>query len=241
MSATDLLKDIQKLLQSDTSNLLDLPKDAVILDNGSGDVTSDHLKCSIAVTAGIRATKHFEQTGKSTLEDEEYIKEYLLCVIGADEHENKVLTGVLWLCLHIQKSPFLTREDHNRYLIMFEEATSAFKKAKVNPEFQSILRRALVGVLAFLIRGIKGSGFFDSDKGSGFLTREDHKRDISDGIGSQPNNDSLENLKYRRYLLQSTSSNPWSIVREGTVLRASEHGNAVKTPRCSARQALAST
>ncbi len=58
-----------------------------------------------------RAKKHFDQTGKSDLEDEDLIKDYLVQMIGVDELENEALGGILWLCLHIQKCQFSTDGD----------------------------------------------------------------------------------------------------------------------------------
>ena len=77
VAATDLLGMMQSILQRENSKLCDLPHDVVIIDNCIGDVTTAHLKCSIAVTAGRRARKYLDQTGKSDLDDEDLIKRYL--------------------------------------------------------------------------------------------------------------------------------------------------------------------
>jgi hypothetical protein len=143
MNATDLLNEIRIMLQCKDSNLIDLPQDAVIIDTSSEDVSLAHLKCSIAVTAGTRAKKHYEITGKINLEDEDVIKGYLLQVIGVDELDNKALPGLLWLCLHIQRSQFSTEEDHTHYFGMFSEVVKSLETATVEIEFQFILASAL--------------------------------------------------------------------------------------------------
>ncbi len=74
VNATELLKEIQIMLICESSRLIDLPQEIVFIDNNSGDVTFAHLKCSIAITAGTRAHKHYDQTGKSYLDDEDHIK-----------------------------------------------------------------------------------------------------------------------------------------------------------------------
>ena len=131
------------MLQCHDSNLIDLPQDAVIIDTSSEDVTLAHLKCSIAVTACTRAKKYYEQTGKINLENEDLIKGYLLQVIDEDERDNDALLGILWLCLHIQKSQFSTEEDHAHHLSMLSDVIRSLKTAKVEIEFQSILESAL--------------------------------------------------------------------------------------------------
>jgi hypothetical protein len=143
MIATDLLKEIQIILRCETSKLIDLPQEIVVIDNNIGDVTLAHLKCSIAVTAGTRAHKHYDQTGKSDLDDEDHIKKFLLQVIAVDEEGNDALAGILWLCLHIQKSPISTEEDHQHYYAMFSDFITSLKDATVEPEFQSILASAV--------------------------------------------------------------------------------------------------
>jgi hypothetical protein len=137
------LNEIQTTLRCKDSKLMNLPQDAVILDNSSGDISLAHLKCSIVVTACSRAKKRFDQTIKFILEDEDRIKEYLLQVIGVDERENDTLPGILWLCLHIQKSQFSTEEDHARYIDMFSEVVKSLKTATLELNFQPILANAL--------------------------------------------------------------------------------------------------
>jgi hypothetical protein len=143
MHAIDFMKEIKSMLQCDNLKLIDLPQDTVIIDNSSGDISLAHLKCSIAVTAGTRAKKHFDQTGKPDLDDEDLIKDYLLQIIGVDEMENEALAGILWLCLHIQKCKVLTDEDHRQYYAMFSDVITSLKTATVEPDFQSILASAL--------------------------------------------------------------------------------------------------
>jgi hypothetical protein len=143
MNARDLLQEIQIVLECEHSKLIHLPQKIVIIDDCIGDLTLAHLKCSIAVTAAIRAQNCFEQTGKPDLEKEHLIKKYLLQVICVNEDANEALRSILWLCLHIQKSPFSNEEHHNEYIDMLTDVTTSLETATVQPEFQTILARSL--------------------------------------------------------------------------------------------------
>ena len=156
VDATNLLREIEIILRSNGSKLIDLPRDVVVLDHSEQDVTSAHLKCSIVVTASIRAKNHFDVTGNDELDDEDIIKELLLEVVGfdVDKSPQGAAMGILWLCLHVQKSQYLTDEDHENYLLLFSEGVVSLKAAVIETEFEHILLPALQKVSEMTLRGL---------------------------------------------------------------------------------------
>jgi hypothetical protein len=156
VDATNLLREIENVLRRNGSKLIDLPRDVVVLDHPKQDVTSAHLKCSIVVTASTRAKNHFDITGKDELDDEEFIKELLLEVVGfdLDTSPQGAALGILWLCLHVQKIQYLTVEDHENYLCLFSEGVVSLRSAAIETEFQHILLPALQKVSEMTPRGL---------------------------------------------------------------------------------------
>ena len=142
MSASDLLETLRSYLCNEDSKLLHLPRDFEITNNHTKDVSVAHLKCSILVTASIRASQFCNETGEQELRYEKDIKQYLLGVISADGEE-EIVSGVLWLCLHAQRCPFLTDADDENYLEMLAGCMDALTCAAVNTGPQALLESIL--------------------------------------------------------------------------------------------------
>ena len=104
-----------------------------------------NLDGEVGIGSGSSAVESQTKQLNIVLPAESFIKNLLVNICDA-ENQTDSLEAVLWLCIHIQRAPFLRVKDHEHYLSMLFGVKKALKSASVNHAHQTVLNRVLVTV-----------------------------------------------------------------------------------------------
>ena len=111
----------------------------------NGELTADFDTIggsTVGVGSGGRGADGTKRTSNIELPSESFIKELLVNVCDACERDESS-EAILWLCVHIQRAPFLRMSEHKDYILSFASGVDALANASTNHGYQDILDRVL--------------------------------------------------------------------------------------------------